>query len=116
MERRVDDGRGRRGGHKASDMKSYYVESRKKMQKRTRRLVVPRVVISVVLFWMIMYLWYRKRTMMDGLGDVEKRRGESESMKTLEWKSPRRKEVISEDEKRSTTYQTTFSGGIFPSH
>ena len=111
-------GRGGRGGDKASDMKSYYVESRKKMQKRTRHLVVPRVVISVVLFWMIMYLWYRKRTMMDGLGDyVEKRIGESESMKNarLEVDAAKKGDYNSR-EKFHSSRETTFSGGIFPSH
>ena len=109
-------GRGGRGGDKASDMKSYYVESRKKMQKRTRRLVVPRVVISVVLFWTIMYLWYRKRTMMDGLG-VEKRIGESESMKNarLEVDAAKKGDYNSR-EKFHSSRETTFSGGIFPSH
>ena len=110
-------GRGGRGGDKASDMKSYYVESRKKMQKRTRRLVVPRVVISVVLFWMIMYLWYRKRTMMDGLGDFEKRIGESESMKNARLEVDAAKEGDYDSrEKFHSSRETTFSGGIFPSH
>ena len=109
-------GRGGRGRDKASDVKSYYVESRKKMQKRTRRLVVPRVVISVVLFWTIMYLWYRKRTMMDGLG-VEKRIGESESMKNarLEVDAAKKGDYNSR-EKFHSSRETTFSGGIFPSH
>ena len=112
-------GRGGRGGDKASDMKSYYVESRKKMQKRTRRLIVPRVVISVVLFWMIMYLWYRKRTMMDGLGDddVEKRIGESESMKNARMEvDAAKKGDYNIREKFHSSRETTFSGGIFPSH
>jgi len=115
-------GDAKRRGQTKADMRNYYVESRKKIQKpnRRRRLFVPRVLISAFLFWMILYLWYRKRTMMssDELGNGTKRRGESESMKNarMEVAAMKRGDFGRQETEDQATYQTTFSGGIFPSH
>ena len=114
-------GDAKRRGQTKADMRNYYVESRKKMQKpnRRRRLIVPRVLISAFLFWMILYLWYRKRMMIsiDKLGNGTKRRGD-ESMKNarMEVAAMKRGDFGRQEKEDQPTYQTTFSGGIFPSH
>ena len=116
-------GRGGRYGDTASDMKSYYVESRKKMKRgRRRRLIVPRVIVSVVLFCIVMFLWRKRRSAMsiDGLGDDVGKRGrvESESMKNarMEVDAAKRGDYSGHEKYHSSSRQTTFSGGIFPSH
>lgn len=116
-------GRGGRYGDTASDMKSYYVESRKKMKRgRRRRLIVPRVIVSVVLFCIVMFLWRKRRSAMsiDGLGDDVGKRGrvESESMKhaRMEVDAAKRGDYSSHEKYHPLNRQTTFSGGIFPSH
>ena len=116
-------GRGGRYGDTASDMKSYYVESRKKMKRgRRRRLIVPRVIVSVVLFCIVMFLWRKRRSAMsiDGLGDDVGKRGrvESESMKNarMEVDAAKRGDYSSHEKYHPSSRQTTFSGGIFPSH
>jgi len=117
------NGRGGRYGDTASDMKSYYVESRKKMKRgRRRRLIVPRVMVSVVLFCIVMFLWRKRRSAMsiDGLGDDVGKRGrvESESMKhaRMEVDAAKRGDYSSHEKYHPLNRQTTFSGGIFPSH
>ena len=54
----------------------------------------------------------------DELGNGTKRRGESESMKNarMEVAAMKRGDFGRQETEDQPTYQTTFSGGIFPSH
>ena len=54
----------------------------------------------------------------DKLGNGTKRRGESESMKNarMEVAAMKRGDFGRQEKEDQPTYQTTFSGGIFPSH
>jgi len=80
------------------------------------------VIVSVVLFCIVMFLWRKRRSAMsiDGLGDDAGKRGrvESESIKNarMEVDAAKRGDYSSHEKYHSSSRQTTFSGGIFPSH